>query len=79
MNILQRSNYPKNEIHHIIKDTLSRNNNQHPNNKIENDPEQFTYTLTLSYTSEIEILKRKLKRISNQINVFIPEKITNPN
>ena len=82
VNILQRSNYPKNEIHHIIKDTLSRNNNQHPNNKIENDQEQFTHTLTLFYTSEIEILKRKLKKFQIKLMYSYPKKLQtqiNPN
>ena len=47
---------------------------------LKKDLEQFKYTLTLSYTSQMEILKRKLKKkkhIPNEINVFIHEQITN--
>ena len=74
INILQRSDYPKKEIQHIIKDTLSRNNNQQPSNKIKKETESLTYTLTLPYTPGIEILKRKLKKLKIKLMYSYPKK-----
>ena len=70
--ILRNSNYPIQEIQNMIKTTQTEMKYEVETTQ---NKEEFKYFITLPYTPEIEVLKRKLKGIKIQLFFSYPKKL----
>ncbi|CAF1126020.1 unnamed protein product [Adineta steineri] len=70
--MLLNSNYPPNEIEHLIKQTCQEFNNPKEKTKKKND---MKYILCLPYVRGIEVLKRKLEKLKIQLYFSYPNKL----